>query len=61
MGGMRRTAVLLREDQLSRLAALSLACGAASAELIRRAIDIYLDSRASEFEDKGKKKSVFDR
>jgi predicted DNA-binding protein len=52
---MRRTAVLLREDQLERLNKLYEASGAVVAELIRRAIDAYLDSRSSEFEEKKRK------
>jgi len=46
--GMERTALWLKEDQLKKLRALSEKTGAPVAELIRRAIDKYLQERAKE-------------
>jgi predicted DNA-binding protein len=45
---MKRTALFLKEQQLERLQALSEKTGAPVAELIRRAIDKYLQERAKE-------------
>ena len=45
---MKRTALFLKEDQLKRLMKLSDVTGAPVAELIRRAIDAYLESRKKE-------------
>jgi len=45
---MQRTALFLKEDQLKKLQALSDKTGAPVAELIRRAIDRYLQERAKE-------------
>jgi predicted DNA-binding protein len=45
---MKRTALFLKEAQLKKLKALSLRTGAPVAELIRRAIDKYLQERARE-------------
>ena len=45
---MTRTALFLKEDQLKKLQALSDKTGAPVAELIRRAIDKYLQERAKE-------------
>ena len=44
--GMERTALWLKEEQLKKLRALSAKTGAPVAELIRRAIDKYLQERA---------------
>jgi predicted DNA-binding protein len=43
---MKRTALFLKEDQLKKLMMLSDKTGAPVAELIRRAIDKYLQERA---------------
>jgi hypothetical protein len=45
---MKRTALFLKEEQLKKLSALSEKTGAPVAELIRRAIDKYLQERARE-------------
>jgi hypothetical protein len=45
---MKRTALFLKETQLKKLKALSDRTGAPVAELIRRAIDKYLQERAKE-------------
>ena len=45
---MKRTALFLKEEQLKKLLALSEKTGAPVAELIRRAIDRYLQERAKE-------------
>ena len=45
---MKRTALFLKEDQLKKLLTLSDKTGAPVAELIRRAIDKYLQERAKE-------------
>ena len=45
---MKRTALFLKEDQLKKLLTLSDRTGAPVAELIRRAIDKYLQGRARE-------------
>ena len=45
---MKRTALFLKEVQLKKLKALSDKTGAPVAELIRRAIDKYLQERAKE-------------
>lgn len=45
---MKRTALFLKEDQLKKLLALSENTGAPVAELIRRAVDKYLQERARE-------------
>jgi predicted DNA-binding protein len=45
---MKRTAFFLREVQVKKLQALSEKTGAPVAELIRRAIDKYLQQRAKE-------------
>jgi sulfite reductase beta subunit-like hemoprotein len=45
---MKRTALFLKEAQLKKLKALSNRTGAPLAELIRRAIDRYLQERAKE-------------
>ena len=46
--GMVRTALFLRPEQTEQLQALSDLTGAPIAELIRRAIDLYLESRKAE-------------
>jgi predicted DNA-binding protein len=45
---MRRTALFLKEEQFKKLFVLSDKTGAPVAELIRRAIDKYLQERARE-------------
>jgi metal-responsive CopG/Arc/MetJ family transcriptional regulator len=45
---MKRTALFLKEDQVKKLQKLSEKTGAPVAELIRRAIDKYLQERAKE-------------
>jgi hypothetical protein len=45
---MRRTALFLKEQQLTKLQKLSEKTGAPVAELVRRAIDAYLLSRKKE-------------
>ena len=45
---MKRTALFLKEAQLKKLKVLSDRTGAPVAELIRRAIDKYLQERAEE-------------
>jgi predicted DNA-binding protein len=45
---MERTALYLREEQIEKLQKLSDKTGAPVAELIRRAIDKYLQERARE-------------
>lgn len=44
----KRTAIFLRQDQIEQLRLLSDLTGAPWAELIRRAIDNYLESRKDE-------------
>ena len=45
---MKRTALFLKPEQVEKLQALSDKTGAPVAELIRRAIDMYLRQRAKE-------------
>jgi predicted DNA-binding protein len=45
---MKRTALFLKQEQLKKLQKLSDKTGAPIAELIRRAIDLYLKERAKE-------------
>jgi predicted DNA-binding protein len=45
---MKRTALFLKEEQLVKLQTLSDKTGAPIAELVRRAIDVYLLSRKKE-------------
>ena len=45
---MKRTALFLKEEQLEKLQRLSDKTGAPIAELVRRAIDVYLLSRKKE-------------
>ena len=45
---MKRTALFLKDEQLKKLQALSEKTGAPVAELVRRAIDKYLQERAKE-------------
>jgi predicted DNA-binding protein len=45
---MRRTALFLKEEQIKKLLMLSSKTGAPVAELVRRAIDKYLQERARE-------------
>jgi len=40
---MKRTALYLKEDQLKKLESISKKTGAPVAELVRRAIDAYLE------------------
>lgn len=48
MCAVKRTALFLKEEQLSKLQVLSEKTGAPVAELVRRAIDKYLQERAKE-------------
>jgi predicted DNA-binding protein len=50
--GMVRTALFLKPEQTARLQMLSDLTGAPMAELIRRAIDAYLESRKAEIRGK---------
>jgi predicted DNA-binding protein len=45
---MRRTALFLKDEQIKKLQKLSDKTGAPVAELVRRAIDKYLQERAKE-------------
>jgi predicted DNA-binding protein len=45
---MKRTALFLKEEQINKLLKLSEKTGAPVAELIRRAVDRYLQERAKE-------------
>jgi predicted DNA-binding protein len=45
---MKRTALFLKEEQIKKLLMLSSKTGAPVAELVRRAIDRYLQERAKE-------------
>jgi predicted DNA-binding protein len=45
---MKRTALFLKDEQVEKLQVLSAKTGAPVAELIRRAIDKYLQERAKE-------------
>lgn len=45
---MKRTAIFLKEEQIKKLQILSEKTGAPLAELIRRAVDKYLQERAKE-------------
>jgi predicted DNA-binding protein len=45
---MQRTALFLKESQIQKLQLLSEKTGAAVAELVRRAIDAYLEQRKAE-------------
>jgi predicted DNA-binding protein len=45
---MKRTALFLKEEQIKKLQKLSEKTGAPVAELIRRAIDRYLQERSKE-------------
>jgi len=45
---MKRTALFLKEEQIRKLLKLSEKTGAPVAELIRRAVDRYLQERAKE-------------
>jgi predicted DNA-binding protein len=45
---MKRTALFLKEEQIKKLQKLSEKTGAPLAELIRRAIDRYLQERVKE-------------
>jgi hypothetical protein len=45
---MKRTALFLKEEQIKKLQKLSDKTGAPVAELVRRAIDKYLQERAKE-------------
>jgi predicted DNA-binding protein len=46
---MKQTSLFLRAGQLEKLQELSEITGAPQAELIRRAIDAYLEQRKKEF------------
>jgi hypothetical protein len=49
-GNLKRTALFFREEQMEKLQLLSRGSGAPVAELVRRAVDSYLDLRRSEWE-----------
>jgi predicted DNA-binding protein len=53
---MKRTNFFITEEQLRRLRAFSERGGLSVAEIVRRAIDAYLDAREKEAERKGKPK-----
>jgi predicted DNA-binding protein len=53
---MKRTAIFLRPDQIEELKVLSDLTGAPWAELIRRSLDQYIESRKDEIE--AAKKSI---
>jgi predicted DNA-binding protein len=48
---MLRTALFVRSGQMGKLQTLSKVTGAPVAELIRRAIDVYLDQRKAEIKN----------
>ena len=48
---MVRTALFLRSGQMAKLQTLSKVTGAPVAELIRRAIDVYLEQRKAEIKN----------
>jgi predicted DNA-binding protein len=50
-GTMLRTALFVKSVQMSKLQSLSRVTGAPVAELIRRAIDAYLEQRKSEIKN----------
>jgi predicted DNA-binding protein len=54
---MKQTSLFLRLEQFDKLAELSRVTGAPVAELIRRAIDAYLEQRQEELGSAGKKDS----
>lgn len=47
---MKRTALYLKEEQLKKLEAISSRTGAPVAELVRRAIDAYLEKQKKQKE-----------
>jgi predicted DNA-binding protein len=51
---MKQTSLFLRLEQFAKLAELSRLTGAPVAELIRRAIDAYLEQRQEELGSAGK-------
>jgi len=51
-GNFKRTALFFREEQMQKLQLLSSASGAPIAELVRRAVDSYLEQRRGEWETK---------
>jgi predicted DNA-binding protein len=53
---MKRTALFLEQEQLEGLQALSAHTGAPVAELVRRAVNAYLEHRKAEVKE-GKKSS----
>ncbi len=52
----QRTALFFRKEQMEKLQLLSAASGAPVAELVRRAVDSYLETRRSEWEPLLKKR-----
>lgn len=51
---MQRTALFFRPEQIEKLQALSDFTGAPVAELVRRAVDAYLQIRADDIKPKGR-------
>lgn len=51
---MQRTALFFRPEQIEKLQALSDFTGAPVAELVRRAVDAYLQMRADDIKPKGR-------
>lgn len=51
IGTMKRTALCLKASQIARLKAMARETGAPMAELVRRAIDEFLDRRAARPKD----------
>lgn len=51
----QRTALFFRREQMEKLQLLSSATGAPVAELVRRAVDAYLETRRAEWEPSLKK------
>jgi predicted DNA-binding protein len=48
---MVRTALFMRSGQMAKLQTLSKVTGAPVAELVRRAIDVYLEQRKAEIKN----------
>jgi predicted DNA-binding protein len=55
-GKFKRTALFFRAEQMEKLQLLSSASGAPVAELVRRAVDSYLEHRRGELEPTKKSK-----
>jgi predicted DNA-binding protein len=52
---MRRTNIHIADDQIERLKALAKNKGVSYAELVRRAIEVYLDREEKRAERKGRR------